>query len=342
MNATILNNCLIRMPTSRSSRGLSPRYRYAAAHLQKYSAAIQLTLRLTGSATATFAGQLNKNDNPLFTTAQRDQFNFNFDQQMQLNVAGTIGTNLTIATNYNTNAQFQFDNQIKIDYKGKDDDIVQEIQAGTVSMPLNTTLITGTEALFGVKTKLKFGKLNVTAIMSQQRSQSKTITITNGAEQGNFNLTSNAYDANKHYFLAQYFRNNYDAAMANRPLISSNVNITKIEVWVTNTISATTNSRDVLAFQDLGENAPYNTHLIQGGAAYSALPAGTDIPGFPQQSNSLLKNLPANARLTNSNAINTYFSGTGNFDNYAQLTYARQLVQNKDYTLHPQLGFHLP
>ena len=149
---------------------------------------------------------------------------------MQLNVAGTIGTNLTIATNYNTNAQFQFDNQIKIDYKGKDDDIVQEIQAGTVSMPLNTTLITGTEALFGVKTKLKFGKLNVTAIMSQQRSQSKTITITNGAEQGNFNLTSNAYDANKHYFLAQYFRNNYDAALANRPLISSNVNITKIEV----------------------------------------------------------------------------------------------------------------
>jgi cell surface protein SprA len=298
-----------------------------------------IDIKATGSATATFEGQLNKNDNPLFTAAQRDQFNFNFDQQMQLNVAGTIGTNLTIATNYNTNAQFQFDNQVKIDYKGKDDDIVQEIQAGTISMPLNTTLITGVQALFGVKTKLKFGKLNVTAIASQQRSQSKTITITNGSEQGNFNLTANAYDANKHYFLAQYFRNNYDAALANRPLISSNVNITKIEVWVTNTISATTNSRDVLAFQDLGENAPYNTRLIQGGAAYSGLPAGTDIPGFPQQSNSLLKNLPANARLTNSNAINTYFSGTGNFDNYASLTYARQLVQNKDYTLHPQLGF---
>jgi len=227
-----------------------------------------IDIKATGSATATFEGQLNKNDNPLFTAAQRDQFNFNFDQQMQLNVAGTIGTNLTIATNYNTNAQFQFDNQVKIDYKGKDDDIVQEIQAGTISMPLNTTLITGVQALFGVKTKLKFGKLNVTAIASQQRSQSKTITITNGSEQGNFNLTTNAYDANKHYFLAQYFRNNYDAALANRPLISSNVNITKIEVWVTNTISATTNSRDVLAFQDLGENAPYNTRLIQGGAAY--------------------------------------------------------------------------
>ncbi len=298
-----------------------------------------IDIKATGSATATFEGQINKNDNPLFTRAQRSQFNFNFDQQMQLNVAGNIGTNLSIATNYNTNAQFQFDNQVKIDYKGKDDDIVQEIQAGTVSMPLNTQLITGVQALFGVKTKLKFGKLNVTAIMSQQRSQSKTITITNGAEQNNFKLTSNAYDANKHYFLSQYFRNNYDAALANSPIISSNVNITKIEVWVTNTISATTNSRDVLAFQDLGENSPYNTRLIQGGFAYSVLPAGTDIPGFPQQSNSLLKNLPAGARLTNSSDINTYFANTGNFDNYAKLTYARQLVQNKDYTLHPQLGF---
>ena len=298
-----------------------------------------IDIKATGSATATFAGQLNKNDNPLFTTAQRDQFNFNFDQQMQLNVAGQIGDNLTIATNYNTNAQFQFDNQVKMDYKGKDDDIVQEIQAGTVSFPLPTTLITGVQALFGVKTKLKFGKLNVTAIASQQRSQSKTITITNGAEQGNFSLTTNAYDVNKHYFLAQYFRNTYDAALANRPLISTNVNITKIEVWVTNTISATTNSRDVLAFQDLGENAPYDTRLIQGGAGYSGLPAGTDIPGFPQQSNSLLKNLPTGARLTNSNDINTYFANTGNFDNYAKLTYARQLVQNKDYTLHAQLGF---
>jgi len=264
-----------------------------------------INIKAQGSANATFAGQINKNENPLFNAQQRDQFNFNFDQQIQLNVDGTIGTNLTFNTNYNTNAQFQFDNQIKLDYKGKDDDIIQEIQAGTVSMPLPTQLITGTQALFGVKTKLKFGKLNITSILSQQRSQSKTITITNGSEQGNFKLTTDAYDANKHYFLSEYFRNNYDKALANIPIISSGVNITKIEVWTTNRINSTTNSRDILAFLDLGENKPYNTRLVQGGNAYSGLPAGTDIPGFTQQSNSLIKNLPADARLTNSNAIAT-------------------------------------
>jgi cell surface protein SprA len=299
-----------------------------------------IDIRPQGSAEAILAGQINTNQNPLFNTKQRSQFNFNFDQKIQLNVTGMIGDKLTIATNYNTDAQFQFDNQVKLDYKGHPDEIIQEIQAGTVSMPLNTSLITGTQALFGVKTKLKFGKLNVTSILSQQRSQSKTITITNGAQQGTFSATAADYDANKHYFLSQYFRNNYDKALANIPIISSNINITKIEVWTTNRTNSTTDSRDVLGFLDLGENSPYNTSLIQGGGGFSTLPAGFQGPGFTQQSNSLLRNLPASTRLTNdpANALINYFVGSGGTDNYAKLTYARKLSA-KEFTLSPQLGY---
>lgn len=318
--------------------GFIPRIKIRSHAFEQIFGSNTIDIKAQGTASAIFEGQLNKNDNPLFNTQQRSQFNFNFDQQIQLNVVGNIGDKLNFTTNYNTQSQFQFDNQIKLDYKGKDDDIIQELQAGTVSMTLPTTLITGTQALFGVKAKLKFGKLNVTTVMSQQRSQSKTITITNGSEQGNFKFTTDQYDANKHYFLSQYFRNNYDNALANIPIISSNINITKIEVWTTNRTNATTNSRDILAFMDLGENKPYNTRLVQGGSAFSGLPAGTDVPGFPQQSNSLLKNLPADARLTNSNAVATYFANTGSGDNYAKLTYARQLT-SKEFTLHPQLGY---
>jgi cell surface protein SprA len=297
-----------------------------------------ITIRPQGSAEMIMSGQVNSNQNPLFNTNQRSQFNFNFDQKIQMNVTGSIGDKLKISTNYNTDAQFQFENQIKLDYTGSPDEIIQKVEVGTVSFPLNTTLITGTQALFGIKTKLKFGKLNVTSIFSQQRSQSKTITITNGAQQGNFTLTPPDYEANKHYFLAQYFRDNYNRALANIPIISSNVNITRIEVWVTNRTNSTTGSRDVLGFMDLGENKPYNTALLQGGPAYSGLPAGFQGPGFAQQSNSLLKNLPATARQTNSNTVVSYFQATGGNDNYAKLTYARKLT-DKEFTLHPQLGY---
>jgi len=299
-----------------------------------------IDIRPQGSAEAIMSGQINKNENPLYNTRQRTQFNFNFDQKIQLNVTGSIGDKLKITTNYNTDAQFQFENQIKLDYTGKPDEIIQKIEAGTVSMPLNTTLITGSQALFGVKTKLKFGKLDVTAIMSQQRSQSKTITITNGAQQGQFKFTPADYEANRHYFLAQFFRENYNRALANIPIISSNINITKIEVWTTNRTNNTTDSRDVLALMDLGENKPYNTTLIHGGPAYSGFPAGFKGPGFPQQSNTLLTNLPASTRLTNDpqNTIGTYFKNTGGSDNYTKLTYARKLTA-KEFTLHPQLGY---
>jgi len=320
--------------------GFIPQFQVRNETFERIFGSPTIDIRPQGSVEAIMSGQINTNQNPLFNTNQRSQFNFNFDQKIQLNVTGMIGDKLKVATSYNTDAQFQFDNQVKLDYVGHPDEIIQEIQAGTVSMPLNTSLITGTQALFGIKTKLKFGNLQVTSILSQQRSQSKTITITNGSQQGQFSATAADYEANKHYFLSQFFRNNYDKALANIPIISSNINITKIEVWTTNRTNSTTDSRDILAFLDLGENAPYNKTLIQGGAGFSGLPAGFKGPGFTQQSNSLLNNLPASTRLTNdpTNALATYFAGSGGTDNYGKLTYARKLTA-KEFTLNPQLGY---
>ncbi|RYE27971.1 MAG: cell surface protein SprA, partial [Sphingobacteriaceae bacterium] len=318
--------------------GFIPQLKIRSQTFQKIFGSEVIDIRPQGSAEVIFAGQINKNENPLFNTRQRSQGSFNFDQRIQMNVTGSIGDKLKIATNYNTEAQFQFENQIKLDYTGKPDEIIQKIEAGTVSMPLPTSLISGSQALFGVKTKLQFGKLGVTSIFSQQRSQSRQITISNGSQQGNFNLSPADYEANRHYFLSQYFRNNYNRALANIPIISSNVNITKIEVWVTNRSNATKDSRDILAFLDLGEYSPYNTSLVRGGAGFSALPAGFQGPGFAQQSNNLLQNLPANARLTNSNDVANYFQSSGRTDNYSKLTYARKLT-GTEYVLHPQLGY---
>jgi cell surface protein SprA len=318
--------------------GFIPQIQVRSRAFEQIFGSSVIDIRPQGTAEMIFAGQVNSNQNPLFNTNQRKQFNFNFDQRIQMNLVGNIGDKLKISTNYNTDAQYQFDNQIKLDYTGHPDEIIQKIEAGTVSMPLPTSLITGSQALFGVKTKLRFGRLDITSIFSQQRSQAKTITITNGAQTNDFRLTPVDYEANKHYFLAQYFRDNYNKALANIPIISSNITITKIEVWTTNRTNNTTDSRDVLGLIDLGENRPYNTTLVQGGAGFSGLPAGFTGPGFTQRSNTLLNNLPANARLTNANDVVQYFGSTGGTDNYAKLTYARKLT-DREFVLHPQLGY---
>ncbi|RCH54663.1 cell surface protein SprA [Mucilaginibacter hurinus] len=323
--------------------GFVPRIKIRSRTFEKIFGSNEISIKPQGSAEMIFAGQVNKNQNPLFNSRQRSQFNFNFDQRIQLNVSGNIGDRIKIATNYNTDAQFQFDNQLKLDYTGKEDDIIQKIEAGTVSMPLNTSLITGSQALFGVKTKLRFGRLDVTNVFSQQRSQSKTITITNGSQQNEFRITSADYEANKHFFLAKYFRDNYNNALRNIPIISSNINITKIEVWTTNRTNNTTDSRDIVGLLDLAENVPFNTVAVTTGGG-SALPAGFAGPGFPQQSNNLLSRLPAGGRQTNNNDIANFFQANNqpsklNFtDNFVKLTYARKLTE-REYTLHSQLGY---
>ncbi|MFM6976668.1 MAG: cell surface protein SprA [Sphingobacteriaceae bacterium] len=297
-----------------------------------------IEIRPQGSAELTFAGRINRNENPLFNERQRTQGNFDFNQRIQMNLVGQVGEKLRISTNYNTEAQFDFENQIKLDYTGKDDEIIKKIEAGNVSLPLSSSLITGSQALFGLKTQLQFGRLNVTTVFSQQKSQSKEITITNGSQQNEFRVLADSYEANKHYFLAQYFHDHYNEALKKLPLISTNINITKIEVWITNRASNTTDSRDVLAFVDLGENNPYNTTVFQGGAGYSVLPAGFNGPGFTKASNNLLAAIPPGARFTNTNDINSFFQASGATDNFAKLTYARKLTE-KEYTLHPQLGY---
>lgn len=292
-----------------------------------------------GSADLTFGGRVNRNENPMFNERQRIQRNFDFNQRIQMNVAGKIGERLKLNLNYSTEAQFDFENQIKLDFPGKKDDILQRLELGVVNFPLTTQLITGTQALFGVKTQLQFGRLGVTTLFSQQRSQAKEITITNGSQQNEFRITSDAYEANKHFFLAQYFRNNYNKAMANLPIITSAVNITRIEVWITNRTNSTTDSRDIIAFMDLGENSPHNTTLFKGGAGFSTLPSAFIDPSFTQiQSNNLLQQIPPNARLTNNTQIDDFFRNNGESDNYTKLTYARKLTE-REYTLNPALGY---
>ena len=66
------------------------------------------------------------------------------------------------------------------------------------------------------------------------------------------------YEEDRHYFISQYFRDNYDTFLDNLPYINSPVQITRIEVWVTNRGYQTQNVRNIIALQDLGEANPEN------------------------------------------------------------------------------------
>jgi cell surface protein SprA len=179
-------------------------------------------IKTQGSAELIFGYKTNKIDNPALTEQMRKSNIFDFNEKIQLNVNGTVGDKVNFGLNYNTESSFDFDQKmVKLAYKGKEDDIIKSIEAGNVSMPLNSSLITGSTALFGIKSEMQFGRLNVTAIASQQESQTQTVSSKGGLQTTKFDIPIDNYDDNRHFFLAHYFRDNYEKWMSKLPYISS-------------------------------------------------------------------------------------------------------------------------
>lgn len=212
---------------------------------------------------------------------------------------------------------------------------MKAIEAGNVSMTTGSSLIRGSTALFGVKAKLQFGKLTVTGLVSQQNSESKTVNTKGGVQTTAFSVNADEYDQNRHYFLAQYFRDNYDEFASKLPFVSSGINITRIEVWVTNKSGKYEQARNLVAFQDLGESSVLSSSYW------------TPNPALPN---------PANASNNLLSVIKSDYPGARNISTVTQALEPLQpygivggtafekvesarLLSSSEYTLNSTLGY---
>lgn len=311
-------------------QGIIPKIYTKGRTLDRLFGGNSIDIRPSGNISVTFGGNVQKIDNPSYTKQARRQGGFDFDMDINMNVVGSIGDKLKINLSYNTGATFDFENQIKLKYEGEEDDIIKLIEAGNVSFPLNTSLIRGTQSLFGVATRLQFGRLTISSVFSQQRSQSQNLTVQDGAQTQFFEVFSDEYDVDRHFFLSQFFRDSYDQAMSNLPNINSLVQITRIEVWKTNRTGATQDVRDIVGFQDLGEPTRIHSPSVQT----------TNPSAKPNNNaNTLYGNLtafPAGRAIDN---ISQHLADNGllQVEDYEK-TFARQLTPS-EYTFNPQLGY---
>ena len=292
-----------------------------------------------------------KNDNPALSPRNRTNLAFDFDQRISLSMLGKVGERLQVSAQYDTEATFDFQNLIKLDYTPTEDDIIQNIEVGNVNMPLNSSLVTGAQSLFGVKTQLQFGRTTVTAVFSEQRSQNNTVVAQGGGTLNEYELTALDYDEDRHFFLAQYFRDRYDVALEDYPFIRSQVQITRLEVWVTNRSQNTQNVRNIVAIQDLGETTPENTRIgLLGGDPpnfFNTSGANPDLPRNaandydPAQIDNggvLTGDIRDIATVDNAFQIPGGYSANQGFD-YAILENARRLEVIRDFTFDTQLGY---
>ena len=334
-----------------AKKDLLPRYYINSSLFESIFGSNTIDVKPTGSVEMDLGLRYSKQDNPSFSPQNRSSLTFDFDQRISMSLMGKVGTRLEVNANYDTQSTFAFQNLFKLAYTPTEDDIVQKVEVGNVSMPLNSTLIRGAQSLFGVKTQLQFGKTTVTGVFSEQKSQTKSIVAEGGGTIQNFDLYALDYDNDRHFFLSQYFRNKYDASLKNYPFIDSRVQITRLEIWVTNKqnrVSTTSNNlRNVIALQDLGEaqltgipdaevvvidpstgffNKPIDSPTDNENNQYD--PALIDKGGF--LNSNIREIVTAKSGFTQGN-VN---EGT----DYSVLENARKLTAN-EYTFNPQLGY---
>jgi cell surface protein SprA len=297
----------------------------------------EINIKPQGTIEVSMGVNSSKYDNPSLPVNQRRITRFDFQQNMQINLVGTIGTKLKLSTSYNSQAAFDFENVTKLGYTGDEDQIIQKIELGNVSLPLNTSLIQGSQTLFGVKTQWKFGKLTIDNVIASSKGKKQEINIAGKAQVQNFELTADNYEANRHYFLAHYFRDQYDTAMSQLPIANSQINITRMEVWVTNKVNNTQNTRNILAFTDLGESNPAVVDGSPGNYASTVFPDNTSNGLYPWLiTQNGVKNF-ASAVPTLTNTV----SAPGPFQQavtYEKVENARRLTE-QEYSYNSLLGF---
>ncbi|MEO6134464.1 MAG: cell surface protein SprA, partial [Ginsengibacter sp.] len=274
--------------------------------------------------TAGYQGQNIKN--PTLPERARRNGGFDFDMAAQLNVNANIGDKLKFPISYNTLANFDFTNQLKLDYSGTDDEILKRFEAGNVSFPSRSTLIPGAQSLFGIKTQLQFGKLFITGVLASQKSQRQSVDLKGGTASQQFELKAHDYEENRHFLLGQYFKNNYDKVMSNLPAVTTPVQILRLEVWVTNKNGVNREAREVVGLMDLGESNPFHNFTVNG-----TLPDNNTNSEY-----SSIINTPnsRNATLITSQLMGMGLSPVQDFEK----TFARKL-DSTQYIYNPKVGF---
>ena len=293
-----------------------------------------------GSAELIFGLNISHTENPSLSERLRTVPTFDFKEKISMNVTGTIGDKVNLGINYNTDAMFDFENRTKLEYSGKEDEIIKKIEAGDVTLPLNGTLIQGSYSLFGLKTELQFGKATVTTIFSQQKGESTTIQLKGGGQLTDFELSADEYEANKHFFLSQYFRETYDQSLKNLPAVSSGIEIQKIEVWVTNKtgVFVEGSNRNIVAFMDLAEGSGniYNTvPEFQAVTGAGALPRN-EANGLYDQITTTYDGIRDVNRVTE--VLSPLSEVFQNGRDFSKLANARKL-STSEYTVNEQLGY---
>ncbi|MFH1278666.1 MAG: cell surface protein SprA [Candidatus Eisenbacteria bacterium] len=167
-------------------------------------------IQVSGSESITFSGEtqyfIKQRDNE--SGGQRKFPELDMRQQLQINMTGTIGEKVKVEVQHNSESQVPLENRIKLRYDGFEDEVIQKIEVGNTNLSLPGNQFVGFSAqqqgLFGVKAIGKAGKLDFTAILSQQQGRTDRESYTGSSREDSLVINDMDFVKNRYFVVNDY------------------------------------------------------------------------------------------------------------------------------------------
>lgn len=172
-------------------------------------------MRLRISGNINIEGGFRREDQSQVATVQGQEtdYSFHIDQTQKFKIKGEIGDKVSVEVDQDSERMFEFENALKLTYTGYEDEIIQKIEAGNISLNLpGTQLATFSgqnKGLFGLKAEAKVGPFSLTTIASLEKGQKNKLTVTGGAQQTTVDIPVNAPSVGRYFFLGEPYREQY-------------------------------------------------------------------------------------------------------------------------------------
>lgn len=170
-------------------------------------------LSLDGTQKISFEGSSTKRKQvPIYETENKSTFDLKMKQETNIRLTGTIGEKISVNLKYNSQQDEQFfdPNNVNIKYTGYEDEIIQLIEAGNISLALSgsryISYSSSSQGLFGITSKWKYGNLDLTMIASKEEGKKNTQTYVGQSQADSTIFRSRDYAPRTMYFITDPYQ----------------------------------------------------------------------------------------------------------------------------------------
>lgn len=165
-------------------------------------------LSLDGSEKITIGGSSSKRNSAGDEKGDKIDFDLNMKQELNLRLKGTIGEKIHVNVNHRSTTGDEIisnPSTVEISYEGTEDEIIKSIEAGNISLALSgsqyISYTASSEGLFGIKSDLEIGDMNMTVILGKDEAKKETQKWEGTTRNDSLSKASEDYDIRRFYFI---------------------------------------------------------------------------------------------------------------------------------------------